>query len=679
MLILYITLKIATNKKHKTSYLNTYSPGFLQEMAVYSKNQNGPRKRLKLSSDPLIFSDSEDDFKLLSAERLMDVIQDSTTTEVEKHNQLLPPSTFKKSGKSLHDADIDQDQLTTSPKKLTRLMKEVYSPQRSPLQPHKKRNITNELKVLMLPESQSKPFTASPKFTPKVQSVWDDLFDNIQQDEPVLNKPLSASEDNEDPEEESKVNVNLSFIFDSFDLKQEEDFKTSEPKEKEKSHRSARTYGDQRTYRIANDEEDDTISTNLDIPGSSESDISNINDLRKLGKNNRNKEEIDYILEGLVFRDGERNSLLTASLIDLCQLLVAAEGESNIVENNLVILERIHKVSKKNRISQKLNKSQKIDTFQKADTAQDKGTLIDWLIKVVIYLFVTKVDSSQRLEIVHQCSSELTSILTSFPEELPLNGLLSICRTNLRQLKNAIPSNKGIQVATIDMLKHEKQFMTWENFELAGLLYHFLELVDEKLVVLVFLEAYLSDSKYVEGFEHMLRMIEETVSNLAAGKYTDIELAIMKLLVIITTNYHLNHITSCLYESKNIPVLVSVLNNVFDKKKKGTATDDKVNIALFILGYLINFIETETYDIHDFDIISKNICLSRDLVNEDESIIHLKGYNCILVGHMKVRYGAIIEIESDELIELLQYFKGNIYNNAVQDKIKNLIKELTDL
>lgn len=568
---------------------------------------------MKLSSDPAIFSDSDDEYGTLAG-RVMDVVQDSTTTKIAQ-GQLLPSAGIKE-----RSLDNEDDRLTTSPKKLTHLMKLVYSPQRSPLQPHEKKNITKDLRALMLPESQRRSITISPKVSPKVQRDWDHLFDSIQP-QPVNNVPLSSEEEEEQIQDDS-IKVNLSFIFNSLESKQ--DVVVKSEKKIHSPRRSGRCYGDQRSYRIENDERQDVHDIESD------SDISNINDLRKLGKNNRDQEEIDYILEGLVTNNF---SLLTASLLDLAHLVTS--GKANIMENSLVILASIQGIKQKNALN-------------------------DWLIKVILYLFI-KEDSYPIADYSH----EITNMLTDFLDNVELNGLLNISRTSLNQLQTKIPSSKEIKISIIDSFKHDGLFMTIQNYEVVSSLYDTVDLRG-KLVILSFYEAYFTDSRDVKGFENIASLVEDTIGNLEAEKYTHYELAIMKLLVLITTNYRN---TSVLYESKNIPILISVVNQVLV-----SSTHISTNIALFILGYLINFMEADTYTVEDFGPITKNINLVQEFLARDESSVHLKGYNSILLGYIKIRHD--IGIEAPQLIDWLADFRTNIENKAVQHKITIIIHEL---
>lgn len=646
-------------------------------MVVYGK-ANKRRKGINLPLEVLIFSSDEEEHTvktLESGSRLSQLMQE-TTMERPMEGELLPSASIdkgvkrspkkspRKSPKKIDDALVE-DHLTKSPKRYTKVIDSLMnSPnmriESHPGSPRKRTQPQKKILELILPSSSPKKVISTPrsdisspgktpKSTPNEKDAWNDLFENIHSFESKPEKLEAYSRRNEMKQESQEViglvinNIDLDGIYKS--LNQEVEIVPKPAMIRSKLNSMSlkhKTYGEQRSYLLEQEEAEsleehqiinkEMISNYYDYQDSFK-DTVNINDLRNLGKRNSDKEELEYLLEGLIFNGGEtienNNQILINSLIDL-----KCFNKEFLMRNCNQIVRRLDKLLFK------------LTKF----TPQNGGELIISLIQQNLIWFFSQTSNKEVIDQVGNDSIEL--LFGSFSFEISSLHVLNVTRDNLIHFMDDI---KWIDITEL--------------------------LIDQERIYNPKIFAIIKSStrpnlKYFENYyqrypTHKIYEIEahinKSFSNIEKFKVEANEMSIMKILVLVSTNGNQ-------YSKSHIEPLLKLINHNYDNIINNTMDDNIINASLFAMGYIINIIEDD-----------KNILLSNlNLLNNSERKIrlikstteivdHLIGYNSIILSF----FISDLDLKRSHIIHYLKKFKHTINNTIIEEKITTIISKLS--
>ncbi|CCE86892.1 Piso0_005410 [Millerozyma farinosa CBS 7064] len=194
--------------------------------------------------------------------------------------------------------------------------------------------------------------TTSHSPTPKEKHAWDSLLDSINTSEvrpqkikltPGANSSAHACENNDienDDEAAKHMSGDKGFAIDlERILNNVTEMPTIEVHEKsgtkpDRSTRKGRTYGETRSFiagedPVAANSEQDKLKNEHDIEDArhnndSEDEVIQVDDLRALGKLNADRDELEYLLEGLVVKQSDKietsNQILILTLMEIMKL-----------------------------------------------------------------------------------------------------------------------------------------------------------------------------------------------------------------------------------------------------------------------------------------------------------------------------------------------------------------------
>ena len=99
---------------------------------------------------------------------------------------------------------------------------------------------------------------------------------------------------------------------------------------------------------------------------------------------------------------------------------------------------------------------------------------------------------------------------------------------------------------------------------------------------------------------------------------------------------------------------------------------------MFLLGFLINFVESDRFELQKFDDVRDNIAIFEaiDASAKDEASGHLIGYNSIVLTYLLLKYSEDLDIDIQHLKHKLDHFKEKIANTRIKTKIDSLLTEL---
>ncbi|ODV77040.1 uncharacterized protein CANTADRAFT_27440 [Suhomyces tanzawaensis NRRL Y-17324] len=643
-------------------------------MAVYGKS----RKRARLSSQTPIFS-SDDESSSNTPEVLTSVVNDDTTTTTE---QLMPSAPFqtKRISPRKPTSDFFEDSLTTSPRKLKSLLGDFGSPrgprpkslheeltflaQQSKL-PEKEpsRQLNHNSNAPSTPSRKGRSSTNSPfkkhssipstPITPKEKDAWNSLFENIAKDG-LPTKYVSSEEETEEPLHLAHINS----IYEK--LEQEaipgEERQTVSEARKSRLKSSSLVYGEERSFLL---KEDDDHPPLAEQELSDSKEVSNIHDLRTLGMTNRERDSLNYILDGLHLKRAskskilEANSMLVSTLLDI----VLEEEVSKILRmNSMVACDRLLS------IYSKLAKSQ--------DELKD---LIQWLIAICLY-DLTK-NSPNSKEVTTQLNQYLFDILKILAKDVSTTQLLKILTARINKVKQRIQP-KSAQVSLISAMQSESAINNWELFEIAGNLYLELDFEEDKLAILNYFDGYLTSKKFFESLGILSILIPSTIESIPNFEFSETEAQLLNIIMILLANYNDNNeVRKVLYCNEYIPKLIQVVNYCLKLVKSSKAAERDTNILLMLLTLLINIPEAIEVELELFDDINKNIQLILSLGNaEDDLVKHFIGYNLIFVGYVRGKYKEKVEIDELDLLDRLKTYGQDV--DGLQGRIGKVTEAL---
>lgn len=645
-------------------------------MAVYGRN-NKKRKRVSLPLDILVFSSDDEEANTdtsKNASKLSQVIQE-TTIKRPLQDGLLPsasiysnmersPKKLPRKSPSKVDEKLIEDHLTTSPKRYTRVIKSIMDspigrstlPKKSPtrkVQPQEK------IRKLMAPLSSPKTQTSrlvslqsTPKTTPHEKDAWNDLFDNIETIKPKIEKlgvyyradDSEEYEEGENTKEEPLINyIDLDRIYESLnqEVKQESKPTPRTPTKTNIIHHN-RTYGDQRSYlleqEVSEPEEEhqvmnkEMISNYYDYADSNR-DTMNINDLRNLGKKNSDKDELEYLLEGLILVGGDIiencNQVLINSLTDLNNFNLEF-----LIRNSRQVIGRLNKLMTK---------------ITKLENSSGKN-LIKYLIQKNMSWLLNK-----HREMTSDINDENINLLFEGTCAFKIDDLQVL--NNTKSNINNFVTNLG-EVNVTSLLFDEERIYNSQVFKMMKCQAH--------LNVKYFENYYQRHSTHLVS--EILSLLNECFENITNFKITENEMIIVKILVIVSTSGNQ-------YNNSYIEPLIRLINYNYATIINGMENDTMMNTSLFAMGYIINIIE------NDKNIGLSNIELLKftfeniQLINPDKELIdHLVGYSCIILS----TYIEELNIPRPQIMGYLKKFQSKIKNSIIEERVKFLLEEITE-
>lgn len=647
-------------------------------MVVYGK-ANKRRKGINLPLEVLIFSSDEEEHAVVetleSGSRLSQLMQETTmkrhmegellpSARIDKGVKRSPKKSPRKSPKEIDDALVE-DHLTKSPKRYTKVIDSLMNSSNMGIEtyrgsPRKKTQPQKKILELILPSSSPKKVISTPrsdisspgktpKSTPNEKDAWNDLFENIGSFESKPEKLEAYSRGDEMKQENQEVvglvinNIDLDGIYKS--LNQEVEIVPKPAMIKSKLNSMSlkhKTYGEQRSYLLEQEEAEsleehqiinkEMISNYYDYQDSCK-DTVNINDLRNLGKRNSDKEELEYLLEGLIFNGGEttenNNQILINSLIDLKSF-----NEEFLIRNCNQIVRRLDKL---------LSKVMKL-------TPQNGRELIIYLIQ---QNFIWFLGQSSNKDIIDQVGNDIIELLfESFSFEISGLHVLNVTRDNLIRFMD---DTRWIDITELvieqERIYNPKIFAIIKSWTRPNLKYF--------------------ENYYQRYPTHKICDIEahinKSFSNIEKFKVEANEMSIMKILVLVSTNGNQ-------YFKSHIEPLLKLINHNYDNIINKTMDDNIINASLFAMGYIINIIE------NDKDILLSNLNLLNDseqkirLIKPTTEIMdHLIGYNSIILSF----YISDLDLKGSHMIHYLKKFKHTIKNTIIEEKLTTIISRLS--
>lgn len=647
-------------------------------MAVYGRPST-KRKKIRQSFEELLFSSDEEENSVDTSEsssRLSQLVHE-TTIERPKENELLPAASIiersramprkspKKSRQNL-DELLTEEHLTKSPTRHVKVINSIMdsantgneSPFVSPIKMSQPRKRIAELilplsspkKAVVTPKRENelkKTPSTTPNTTPNEKHAWDDLFEHIGNDsqKPERSTLITERDDSEEDTEEILhlviKNSDLDNIYRS--LNQDTDL-VPEPQittpRKNRTDHHQKTYGGDRSYLLENPEEEsmrenqamnkEMISNYYDYQEENK-DTVNINDLRNLGKKNSDKEELEYLLEGLVFKTGdvlERcNQILISSLIDLNNF-----DREFLTRNCFAITRRLNRL---------FSKAQK-------ETPNNGQRLIMYLLQQSIMWFFKEISK----DIVNEMTDECIEILFIKPVmELDNLNVLNITRNNLSQYISQTQDTDAMQVLlTQDRIYTSNIFAIVKSYPQPNLEYF--------------------ENFYQKFPSHSINELDSYISkcftNIENYNIGDSEMSVLKILVVVSTNGNQN------MKSHVGPLLNLIIHN-YENIVDNKLDDNMVNASLFSMGYLINIVESDRDLIYEYLDLLRTTEQKINLINPTTEIIaHLIGYNSIILSF----YRKELDLNMPSIINNLKRFEASISNTQIELKISSLLSEI---
>lgn len=646
-------------------------------MVVYGKT-NKKRKWVSLPLEVLIFSSDEEENTIETPEsgnRLSQLMQETTikrpiksellpSASVDKRIKRSPRKPPRNSPKKIDDALVE-DHLTKSPKRYSRVIDSLMNSPNTGNEmhfgsPRRKTQPQKKIFELILPSSSPKKEVTTPrnngsspgktpKSTPNEKNAWDDLFENIESFGSRPEKLEVFSERNEINQEKHEE---IELVIDSIDL--DGIYKSLNQKAEAikmpvtiKSKLNGippkyKTYGEQRSYLLEQEDgqsldehqiiNKEMISNYYDYKDSCE-DTVNINDLRNLGKKNSDREELEYLLEGLVFNGGKEiensNQILINSLIDLNNF-----NKEFLIRNSTPIIRRLNKLLSKVR-----------------NLAPGNGReLIICLIQQNLIWFLSQIPNNRVIDQID--NQVIESLFLSFSFDSSSLNVLNITRDNLIHFMNHA-SRTDIAELLIDQdrIYNDNIFAIIKSWDQPNLKYF--------------------EHYYQRYPMHNILEIEENINkaicNIENFKVETNEMNIMKTLVLVSTN-------GSQYFKSHIEPLLKLINYNYENIINNKMDDNIMNASLFAMGYIINIIE------NDKDLLLTSIDLLNNteqkiqLINPTTELIeHLIGYNNIILSF----YISDLGINGSRIVSYLKKFKDTINNTIIEEKITTIISRLS--
>lgn len=644
-------------------------------MVVYGK-ANKRRKGVNLPLEVLIFSSDEEEHTVDtpgSGSRLSQLMQETTikrpmegellpSANIDKKIKRSPKKSPRKSPKKIGDALVE-DHLTKSPKRYSKVIDSLMNSPNVGTElgsPIKKTQPQKKICELLLPSSSPKRVISTPKSdilsprktaksTPNEKDAWNDLFENIDCFESKPEKLESFSGRNEMRQENQEVvglvisNIDLDGIYKS--LNQEVEIVSKPAMVKSKLNNMSlkhKMYGEERSYLLEQEEAElleehqiinkEMISNYYDYQDSCK-DTVNINDLRNLGKRNSDKEELEYLLEGLIFNGNgiieNNNQVLINALIDLKSF-----SKEFLVRNCNQIVRRLNKL---------FSKVTKLHS-------QNGRELIIYLIQQNFIWFLSQTSNKEVIDQVGNDSIEL--LFGSFSFEVSSLHVLNATRDNLKYFMD---DTRWIDITEL--------------------------LIDQEIIYNPKIFAIIKSStrpnlRYFENYyqrypTHKINEIEahinKSLDNIEKFKIEADEMSIMRILVLVSTNGNQ-------YFKPHIEPLLKLINHNYDNIINNTLDENIINASLFAMGYIINIIE------NDKDILMSNLGLLNNseqkirLIKPTTEIVdHLIGYNSIILSF----YISDLDLKRSHMIHYLKKFKHTINNTTIEEKLNTIISELS--
>lgn len=637
-------------------------------MVVYGKT-NKKRKLVSLPLEVLIFSSDEEENTIETPEsgnRLSQLMQETTikrpiksellpSASVDKRVKRSPRKPPRNSPKKIDDALVE-DHLTKSPKRYSRVIDSLMNSPNTGNEmhfgsPRRKTQPQKKIFELILPSSSPKKEVTTPrnngsspgktpKSTPNEKNAWDDLFENIESFGSRPEKLEAFPERNEINQEKHEE---IELVIDSIDL--DDIYKSLNQKAEAikmpvtiKSKLNSippkyKTYGEQRSYLLEQEDGEsldehqvinkEMISNYYDYKDSCE-DTVNINDLRNLGKKNSDREELEYLLEGLVFNGGKEiencNQILINSLIDLNNF-----NKEFLIRNSTQVIRRLNKLLSKVR-----------------NLASGNGReLIIFLIQQNLIWFLSQIPDNKAVD--QMDDQVIESLFQSFSFDSSRLNVLNITRDNLIYfMDHASRTDIAELLVDQDRIYNGNIFAIIKSWDQPNLKYF--------------------EHYYRRYPMHNILEIEENINkaicNIENFKVEANEMSIMKTLVLVSTN-------GSQYFKSHIEPLLKLINYNYENIINNKMDDNIMNASLFAMGYIINIIE------NDKDLLLTSIDLLNNteqkiqLINPKTEIIeHLIGYNSIILSF----YISHLGINGSRIISYLKKFKDTINNTIIEEK-----------
>ncbi|CUM45030.1 uncharacterized protein AC631_01375 [Debaryomyces fabryi] len=646
-------------------------------MVVYGKT-NKKRKWVKFPLEVLIFSSDEEENTIETPEsgsRLSQLMQETTikrpmegellpSASIDKRVRRSPRKSPRKSPKKIDDALVE-DHLTKSPKRYSKVIDSLMNSPNTGNDlhlgsPRKKAQPQKKILELILPSSSPKKAVTTPrsygsspgktpKSTPNEKNAWDDLFENIESSDLRHEKLEAFPERNEMKQEKHEEiglvinSIDLDGIYKSLNQEVEAIAKPVTLKSRLSSiSLKHKTYGEQRSYLLEQEEGEpseehqilnkEMISNYYDYQDSCE-DTVNINDLRNLGKKNSDKEELEYLLEGLIFNGGEE-----------------MENSNQILINSLIDLSNFHKeflIRNCTQITRRLNKLlSKVSNLPPGNGRE----LIIYLIQQNLIWFLSQIPNNKVIDQVDNHVIEL--LFGSFSFEIPILNILNVTRDNLIHfIEHTSKSDITELLVEQDRIYNGKIFEIIKSSDQPNMKYF--------------------ENYYQRYPLYNIHEIEENINkaiyNIEKFKVEANEMSIMKTLVLVSTNGNQ-------YFKSHIEPLLKLINHNYDNIINNKMDDNITNASLFAMGYIINIIE------NDKDLLLNSIDLLNNteqkiqLINPTSEIVdHLIGYNNIILSF----YIPNLDLKVSRIVSYLKKFKNTINNTIIEEKIATIISKLS--
>lgn len=488
---------------------------------------------------------------------------------------------------------------------------------------------------------------------PSEKNVWNEVFDSIEEkhvshfDRQLLVESLTSDYSNESqsPEEDTNLYVDLDFreLVKSPDNSNiTEDLPgTIEPV----SRNHFKTYGQDRTL-LLGDKEDVLISEGDDVLKelltkiSDENDFNsdsvvNINDMRISARLEQENGDLEYILDGL--QASLTSTLMISSLLELA---ITIADTPNKIDKNL------------DRICRNL-----------IDIVQTNYSLSESLAYINICLICQKYNRA-----IPKFKSLTLQVLLGLNNKIEMDNLLRINRTRVQEI---LTLNESYVGAYLQVLKEYKAI----DWNVCLSILDLLNVSPTNATQLVgYLEGYFQAAKPI-GVEvnRFHNFFEATITNLEKRDITEYDMAVMRCLVLLSTNYE-EHIFCDVYDMEwNSNILKYIAqSDCKDSMSK--------NMILCLIGVLVNLTEWDLIPIKYFHIITSTMTSMRELqsVQNQEILRHIIGYLSLILGQLKIRYGDLIEMAVPQLTQLLRQFQLEIHHSQklLSEKITLLIHQL---
>ncbi|KAG7661882.1 uncharacterized protein J8A68_004602 [[Candida] subhashii] len=497
------------------------------------------------------------------------------------------------------------------------------------------------------------------------KSVWNELFDSIEEPQPppliisswddvkIIPKAKLSNETSELETSALEIELEFKSLFENQTTNEAIPTNNSESfnpmkNQPDSSECNGRTYGQYRTLLLSDNEaqikdENEDIKKEFSTKISDELDFNldsvvNINDMRVSGKLAQDNDEVDYIIEGLGMKLSSHQTVVISTLLELAIL---------IIDNSNKL------VSFLDRICSRLQ-----NILRESNSKETK------LVCINICLLYERFGSN--IKVLESFKSLRGEILTGLAIDIDLS---EFSRVNRSMVQKLLSFHESYVLTYLEILK-SYDLIDW------NVCLSILDLVNtgmQESGLVEYIEEYFQHSKPIQiEINRFHKLFQSTFLRIENDDITEHDLTIIRALVLLSTNYDKQAFCE-IYDPGWVSSMLKYINH------SSCDNDLSKNLTLCLVGVLVNLVEWDLLELRDFTVISNCIQRINELQskNDQEIFRHISGYLALVLTHLKIKYGDLIEIPSSLLLQQVMKFKQEIHTQkGLNDKVSGLLQLL---